>query len=289
MLVTMWLIRHKTKHKRFMAGLPAMLLLQLTATYWFNTYTLRTTRLTIADGRIQNEITIVQLTDLHGSSFGRNNTRLISRIERISPDIIVITGDMSTRGGSDNGAEIALRLLADLSENYPVFVVDGGHDGYVQREIAVRGINATFLDYDTAEITIGETTIAVHGVPNRFFSKSDSFDLRTQFEDVDDSVYNLLIAHEPRFRQYIDLGADLSLVGHNHGGIIRLPFVGTVYHWQGWFVELRNMRHMYGLLEDEDSGSKIFVSAGLGLHPAPVRFFNRPEVVAVRLQPPSAN
>jgi hypothetical protein len=286
MSVTMRLIRHKTKHKRFMLGVPVMFVLQIVALYWFNTYTLRVTTLTIADTRIQDEITIVQLTDLHGAVFGRDNSRLISRIDSVSPDIIVITGDMSTRGADDNGVEVAMQLLSDLSEKYPVFVVDGGHDGYVRWEIAARRINAAFLDYETVNVTAGRTTIAVHGVPNRYFSASAAFDIREQFE-VDRSIYNVLIAHEARFRAYSDLGADLSLVGHTHGGIVRLPVIGAVFHSQGfgrqWFPEFRNLQHLYGLLEN--GHSKLFVSSGLGLHPVPLRFYNRPEIAVIRLVP----
>jgi len=285
MFVTMGLIRHKTKHMRFMLVLPVMLLLQAVFFYWFNTYTLRTTWLEIEDRRIRNEITIVQLTDLHGASFGRDNARLLSRIARINPDVVLITGDMWTRGADDDGVETAVRLLNDLGEKYPLYVTDGGHDGYISVLIETNRINATFLNYETAELTIGDTAIAIHGVPEKYYRESAAFDLSHHLE-LDRSVYNVLIAHEARFQEFRELGADLSLVGHTHGGIVRLPLIGTVYHRSGWFIELREMRDMYGFFEDEPGGAKLFISAGLGLHPEPVRLFNRPEVVAIRLKPP---
>jgi uncharacterized membrane protein YsdA (DUF1294 family) len=37
MLLTMWLFRHKTKHLRFMLGIPAILLLQLIVFFWLKT------------------------------------------------------------------------------------------------------------------------------------------------------------------------------------------------------------------------------------------------------------
>jgi hypothetical protein len=286
MLVTMKIIRHKTKHKRFMHGIPVMIILHIVVAYWFNTYTLNTVRLAIKDERIQNEITIVHLTDLHGATFGRNNSRLISRIDGVSPDIIVVTGDMSTRGGSSDGTDIVVRLLNDLSEKYPVYVVDGGHDGYIRQFITDGRIKATFLDYETAEITIGETTIAIHGVRDKYSREPASFNLSDEMA-LNKSIYNILIAHEPHFQSYSDFGADLSLCGHTHGGIIRLPFIGTVFHrdifGDVWFPELRNLRHLRGLIENEDS--KLFISSGLGLHPIPVRFFNRPEIAVIRLLP----
>ena len=37
---------------------------------------------------------IVHLSDLHGKVFGKDNTELISKIKKLKPDIIVITGDL---------------------------------------------------------------------------------------------------------------------------------------------------------------------------------------------------
>jgi hypothetical protein len=282
----------KIQKRLLIAGavLAAMLLV-----WWFNTFTLKTTTVTIADPRIGNEITIVHLTDLHGAAFGRDNRRLLSRIERINPDVVLITGDMSTRGGNERSTEIALHLLRRLSERYPVFVVCGGHDEYIRDAIAIDGINATYLDYESTAFTVGDTTIHIHGVPNRFFETHGESDyLRERFGNgADPSVYNVLIAHEARFRAYRDFGADLSLCGHTHGGIIRLPWVGAVYHRDAsgqsgnnvWFPEARGFAHLKGLLECEESGSRIFISGGLGLHPIPARFFNRPEVAVIRLTP----
>jgi hypothetical protein len=283
-------LRKKPHFKRYTFGMfAAFFLLQTGFFYGFNTYTLRTSIVEIADPRIRDDVVIVQLTDLHGSEFGRGNSRLLSRIDRAEPDIVVVTGDMWTRGADDEeqGVEVALRLLRDLGDKYPVFVVDGGHDGYIRQAIERGGINVTFLDYETAEFTVGQTAIAVHGVPNSFFTSSDSLDsgaLDGKF-DIDDSVYNLLIAHEPRLRAYSGLGVDLALCGHTHGGIVRFPIIGTIYHRDTfgnvWFPELRGLRHLHGVYEDD--GTSLFISAGLGLHPAPVRLFNRPEVAVIRL------
>jgi len=36
------------------------------------------------------------LTDLHNNSFGKNNKKLLEAIDKISPDLILIGGDMIT-------------------------------------------------------------------------------------------------------------------------------------------------------------------------------------------------
>ena len=64
--------------------------------WYFNTFTIKTNYEIIESEKIVDEITIIQISDLHGSSFGRNNKELIKKIEKEKPDIICVTGDMYT-------------------------------------------------------------------------------------------------------------------------------------------------------------------------------------------------
>lgn len=41
--------------------------------------------------------TIVQISDLHNKSFGKNNIKLINEIDKINPKAIFITGDIIDR------------------------------------------------------------------------------------------------------------------------------------------------------------------------------------------------
>ena len=41
-----------------------------------------------------NDYKILEIADLHSMKFGENNEKLISEIDKLSPDIIFVTGDM---------------------------------------------------------------------------------------------------------------------------------------------------------------------------------------------------
>ena len=68
---------------------------------------------------------IVQLSDLHGAQFGRDNARLAAAVEEADPDIVVLTGDMiDERSTIDD----LLPLIDALTAQWGVYYVTGNHE-----------------------------------------------------------------------------------------------------------------------------------------------------------------
>ena len=90
--------------------------------------------------------------------------------------------------------------------------------------------------------------------------------------------YTLLLSHRPeRFSKSIELGFDLVLTGHAHGGQFRLPFIGGIYApQQGFFPKYTSGLHTSG-------ETSMVVSRGLGHSSIPIRLNNRPELVIIEL------
>lgn len=57
---------------------------------------------------------IVQISDLHNASFGKDNIRLINTINEQRPDIIVITGDLVDSNHTD--IEKALNFAQEMAK-----------------------------------------------------------------------------------------------------------------------------------------------------------------------------
>ena len=73
--------------------------------------------------------------------------------------------------------------------------------------------------------------------------------------------------------------SDLTFCGHNHGGLIRLPGIGSLLSPQlTWFPKYNDGCH-------DLRGNKVVISRGLGTHTFHIRIFNRAELVAVRVLP----
>ena len=63
----------------------------------------------------------------------------------------------------------------------------------------------------------------LYGITNVYYT--DTFDLTNAFT-LDQSVYNILLAHITNFEDFADFGMDLSICGDTHGGQVRLPYLG---------------------------------------------------------------
>jgi len=70
---------------------------------------------TISSPKIRSTVTIVQISYLHGYSFGLDNNYLLRAIEEQQPDIVAVTGDLFNRG-DNRGKARALNLIKVLSE-----------------------------------------------------------------------------------------------------------------------------------------------------------------------------
>ena len=103
---------------------------------------------------------------------------------------------------------------------------------------------------------------------------------RQRFADMDEGVFNLLLAHRPELIDlYGQYGFDLILSGHTHGGQIRVPLLinGLFAPDQGWFPKYAGGRY-----DIEDT--TLIVSRGLSFNDLVPRVFNPPEVLVIDIK-----
>lgn len=261
--------------KKFIFVLLALLFLLFL--WYFNTFTIKINEVTIYSDKIKNDIKIIQISDLHGANFGEDNKKLINKIDKQNPDLIVITGD-SYSYENQKQKEISLKLMKNLAEKYNVYFVNGEHDNSEKYFEELEQIGVKVLNYKNEIITVGNTKIHLYGITNVYYS--DTFDLHKEFK-LDEENYTVLLAHVQNFQKFIDFGVDLSVCGDTHGGQIRLPVIGAIYDGTTWFPDL-NGKYVKGLYEL--NGKKMFISSGVGNYPIQFRFCNRPEIAVINLK-----
>lgn len=227
-----------------------------------------TTEYVIATNKIQHELKITQLSDLHCNTFGKNNDVLLQKIKRSFPDIIVITGDFF----DTLGEEVPKQLLINLLNIAPVFYSPGNHeyddkDQYQENYLPFLKKNGVVvLDNSLCFIEVKGQRIQISGLGNRSDIRYDFefFEAGLDFisEKQSPSYFQLLLAHMPDyFELYNNYNYDLILCGHTHGGHIRVPFtkIGIIAaHPQHKILP----KYAYG--RHENNNQTMIISSGLG-------------------------
>lgn len=261
------------------------IILLLGVFWWYENFTIHVTQTKLTTDKLEKPVKVALLSDLHGQSFGSKNISLLNKIDKEMPDLIAVTGDMFT-SNDDAGKQVALDLIAELATRYPVYFVPGEHDNKIAFFDALQQAGVKVLRYEQEEIELGGGRVVITGIDNMYYS--GSFDLNNAFDAPNQDAYQILLAHIENFSAFAAWGADLSLCGDTHGGIIQLPFLGPVNYNGMWFPELNGVKdEVYDRGLFKQGNASLYVSAGLGNYPYPVRLFNRPELAILTITPKS--
>ncbi|MGM9619200.1 MAG: metallophosphoesterase [Oscillospiraceae bacterium] len=281
----------RTRRKR-RGCLPRLLkwclaLALLAAFYWYSNYTLQVEEAVFTSSRLPagfEGYTLVQLSDLHGASFGEDNERLLQAVAAAKPDAILLTGDLVDQYRGIDWAYVEA-TAAQLAALAPTYFVTGNHEWAtgetpeLKELLAAQGVTVLSNEYVTLER--GGDRIVLAGIddPNGYADQKTPAELAAEVYAAFGDPFWLLLAHRnDRFaEEYSLLGADLTISGHGHGGIIRLPFTDGLLSTDRTLFPT----HTAGFYED--NGATVFVSRGLGNSGVSRRLFNRPEVAVLTL------
>lgn len=262
-------------------------ILILLAVWWFSNFTLKTTETSITSSKVSSMVRFAVLSDLHATKHGIKNSTIVQSVTDASPDMVFILGDMYTRKSDWELIQKPIDLTADIvSAGYPVYYVTGEHDTDERYVSELKKAGAHVLSYEEETVEVNGNRIHIMGIDNVYYSPT--FDLNTAFT-LDESSYNILLAHIPNYEKVADFGADLTLCGDTHGEMARLPFGAGPLYCSEKKIWLPKLLHKEQKIYDKGffdyEGGTMFITSGIGVYPAPVRFNNRPEVVIMDIRP----
>lgn len=246
---------------------------------------LQISRFVIKSRKIQEDLSgfkIVQLSDLHGKTFGKNQEKLLSKIKDEQPTIIVFTGDAVDARRGETG--INSGLYEELVAIAPTYFVPGNHEAgyknYKSFENQIKNKGIIVLRNESVKIKIGGQSLLLIGVDDQMFRNTMTIAERVNVSRRDhEDLFAILLAHRPHLiEDYLSSGVDLVFSGHAHGGQIRLPF------WGPMIAPDQGLRPKYAEGLYVFDTMKLVVSRGLGASLFPQRLFNRPEIVVVTLK-----
>jgi len=237
----------------------------------------------IEDSRIQDEIRIALISDLHSSLWGRDQSDLLDALADIDPHAVVLDGDLFDMCGRNANT---ITLLDALADSYTCYFILGNHE-YKTNDIAtvtadIQQAGIPILAGDSVLISSGGTTVELFGIDDGWDGKDEQL---RQIADAaaarSDDVYSIMAIHVPNdIESYLQYGFDLTLSGHTHGGQIRIPGIlnGLYAPGQGVFPKYGGGIYDFG-------DQTLIVSRGLSKKPYLIpRICNPAELVVITLK-----
>ena len=226
---------------------------------------------------------IAVISDLHGKEFGAGNQDLLAFVRKLDPDLIAMVGDLIHDPAQMPMVSPVAKGLAAIA---PTYYVTGNHEwaaGVVKELTALlETCGVTVLSNDYVTLTRGGSTLALLGAEDsNGYADQETIEAlahRVRQREGEDTYLLLLSHRNNRYREYARARADLTLAGHAHGGLIRLPgtdgLIGPTREWLPDYTA-----GLYSL----DYGQMV-VSRGLGGQLPAFRLLNRPDVPLVVLE-----
>ena len=251
----------------------------------------------VLNGKSQPDrpVRLLFLSDFHDDAAGKELERLLRHIRKTRPDLILCGGDMLTAKAGNCRMDNAEKLMRGIVKTAPVYAVDGNHE----KRLA-SGYGSAYKDWITTLDEVGvhrvdgkQARVRIAGMELRICGASLPLScyhrahpdpvtdaMRPPMPDTTDTSYCILLAHHPDyFKTYAGWGADMTLSGHVHGGIIRLPFLGGLVG--ATFKPFPRYDRGCFLMD----GKIMIVSAGMGNHTFRLRVCNPAELVVIDLLP----
>jgi predicted MPP superfamily phosphohydrolase len=229
---------------------------------------------------------IAQLSDIHIGPFMpfEQIQKYVQMTNALKPDLIVLTGDFVTSDASTQ--EAVVEALSGLTAPFGVFGSLGNHDSWARVE---RSITRLFRQRGIRILRSEAVPIAIQGEwfnligtdfqsPKQFGPSAPVANLLADVAPLmaPDRV-NILLSHNPdTFDRAAEMGIDLSMAGHTHGGQAALEFISpeiapsrlVTPYVAGWFRK---------------PGGQLYVNRGIGTIGVPIRLGAPPEITIYQL------
>jgi len=225
--------------------------------------------------------TIAQISDVHVGPTIRSRyvQAIVDRVNALGADMVAVTGDLVDGSVAELAHHVA--PLATLRSRHGTFFVTGNHEYYSGAQAWVtelRRLDICVLMNEHVVLSHGASALVVAGVTDHGahqFDASHRSDARASLVGAPTHAgLRLLLAHQPRSAAAaLDLGFDLQLSGHTHGGQF-WPWNLFVRLQQPFTAGLHRLQDLW-----------VYTSRGTGYWGPPKRFGAPSEITRLRLVP----
>jgi predicted MPP superfamily phosphohydrolase len=222
--------------------------------------------------------TVVQLSDVHiGVVIGSQRLeRVADRVADLEPDLIVITGDLIDE--DVDHVAITLRALRRLRAPLGVYASTGNHEFFAGvDEATYQFAQGGIRTLRNEAVALADGKLLLVGIDDPTGARFGGVEVRYQDVLTPEArgLPCIVLFHQPRhFDEFAELGADLILAGHTHGG--QFQPIGLIQRLiYPWPPGLSRVGKGYA-----------YVSRGVGTWGPPLRVGAPPEIVHITLRHP---
>jgi uncharacterized protein len=281
----------------------------LAATYGFAAGRLRysVVRVDVPIANLPRELDglrIAQLSDIHIGDYMPPNeiARAVDMANALNPDISFVTGDFVS--GEGDPLDVCIAELSRLRAPLGVWGCNGNHEIYAgveddaERLFREKGMRLLRARNEIVERNGARFNLIGVDYQRDHMVRSEDVRPGPMLQEIESLVRrdmpNVLLSHNPNsFHRAAELGIELSLAGHTHGGQVKVeivdhditparlisPFVAGLYR-----LPMSGNGHADGNGSQKSALAALYVNRGLGTFGFPVRIGVPPEITLLTLR-----
>ncbi len=273
------MVRKITRRKFIVGGLGLIASIVALDAFWYERFFIEVNEFYLGEATASTKnIKVLQISDLHLKSINQKLITLVKEINKVKPDLILLTGDIIDRNENLDKLDQFLSLFDPSIQKTSIL---GNWECWRVQPLELLNVynkhKCELIVNHSYRYSFGETTVSVSGMDDLIAGRAN---FKMAMESYSPANYHIVMTHCPQHRDTIqremsNIPIDLVLSGHTHGGQVKLfgfaPFrpPGSGKYVNGWYKE--NLPHMY-------------VSRGIGTTGVPVRLGSRAEVTIFNLK-----
>ena len=235
---------------------------------------------------------IAQLSDIHiGDFMPREEVRrAVNMANDLKPDLAVVTGDFISSEYDPLGD--CINELSKLRAPLGTWGCNGNHEIYADAEDAAQQLfqqhGMKLLRQENVQLDWRGKKLNLIGVDYQrdHMTRGPAGPMLQAIEPLISRQYpNILLSHNPNsFRRAAEMGIELSLAGHTHGGQVKVEIVDRSISPARLITDF--VAGLYHLPMGQGSNKKaaLYVNRGLGTFGVPMRIGVRPEITLLTLR-----
>ena len=234
---------------------------------------------------------IAQLSDIHiGDFMPRNEVRRAVDIANgLKPDLAVVTGDFVSNEFDPLGDCIS--ELARLSAPLGTWGCNGNHEIYANAEASAQTLfqqhGMKLLRQENVELDWHGKKLNLIGVDYQrdHMTRGPAGPMLQGIEPLISREHpNILLSHNPNsFHRAAEMGIELSLAGHTHGGQVKVEIVDHSFSPARLITDF--VAGLYHLpMAETGKKAALYVNRGLGTFGVPLRLGVLPEITLLTLR-----